>query len=57
MFQSICEALLHDAVGGEIDADRELARRAGHLEFNWQTGVTNPSHERLEFCQARLGSR
>ena len=54
MLERVGERLLHDAVRGEVDARRQLARRARDTKLDGETGRANVPNERVELCKGRL---
>ena len=57
VLERVGQRLLHDAVGGEVDAGRQLAPLAGHVQLDRQPGRAAALDQRAELVQRRLRRR
>ena len=54
MPEDVGERLLHDPVGGDVDADGQRPRLSLHRQLNRQPGGADLLREHVELCEARL---
>jgi hypothetical protein len=54
VLERVRQGLLHDAVGGQLEPDRELARLAVDVQLDGQARVAHLRDERREVVQPRL---